>query len=214
MEHSREESDYNKVERWCRDQISSGRGILFDPVLFQTELKATSKDFNFPLESLQSFFRNKYVKHIKSNSHKVRDNMQTKYIKEYMLGKSIKDLAEETNFSPALLARRVVEEMTDLGKKGLSSAMKNPLEELGSINTIKEKYRESEERGRKSSSLTTKTTRLAREVNEAIASDPLCGPATDRERHFIGIEYEIVLERGLKNLGKFSLLRAYGSYMS
>lgn len=47
----------------------------------------------------------------------------------------------------------------------------------------------------------TKTTRLALEVKEAIDSDPLCGPMSDRAKHFIGIEYEIVLERGLKNLG-------------
>lgn len=47
----------------------------------------------------------------------------------------------------------------------------------------------------------TKTTRLALEVKEAIDSDPLCGPTSDRAKHFIGIEYEIVLERGLKNLG-------------
>jgi hypothetical protein len=51
--------------------------------------------------------------------------------------------------------------------------------------------------------VTMKTTRLALEVKEAIASDSLCGPASDRARHFIGIEYEIVLERELKNLGRF-----------
>lgn len=54
------------------------------------------------------------------------------------------------------------------------------------------------------SSMTIKTTRLALEVKEAIASDPLSGPASDRARHFIGIEYEIVLERELKNLGSFT----------
>jgi len=45
------------------------------------------------------------------------------------------------------------------------------------------------------------TTRLALEVKDAVDSDPLCGPVSDRARHFIGIEYEIILERGLKNLG-------------
>jgi hypothetical protein len=49
---------------------------------------------------------------------------------------------------------------------------------------------------------TTTTTRLALEVKEAVESDPLCGPASDRAKHYIGIEYEIILERGLKNLGK------------
>ena len=48
---------------------------------------------------------------------------------------------------------------------------------------------------------TTTTTRLALEVKEAVESDPLCGPASDRAKHYIGIEYEIILERGLKNLG-------------
>ena len=47
-----------------------------------------------------------------------------------------------------------------------------------------------------------KTTRLSSEVKEAIDADPLCGPAVDRERHFVGIEYEIVLERELKKLGQ------------
>ena len=46
------------------------------------------------------------------------------------------------------------------------------------------------------------TTRLALEVKEAIASDSLCGPASDRARHFIGIEYEIVLERNLRKIGE------------
>ena len=48
---------------------------------------------------------------------------------------------------------------------------------------------------------TTTTTRLALEVKEAVESDPLYGPASDRAKHYIGIEYEIILERGLKNLG-------------
>ena len=39
------------------------------------------------------------------------------------------------------------------------------------------------------------------EVRDAIASDPLCGPVSDRARHFVGIEYEVVLEHELKNLG-------------
>ena len=46
-----------------------------------------------------------------------------------------------------------------------------------------------------------KMTRLALEVKEAIDSDSLCGPTSDRAKHFIGIEYEIVLERGLNKLG-------------
>jgi hypothetical protein len=150
--YNREESDqidqYSKVERWCKDQINNGSDFLFDPVLFQSTMKATSREFNFPLESLQSFFRSIHIKHIKSTSHKVRNNLQTKYIKDYVQGKSIIDLAKDANFSPALLTRRILEEVTniDLTKKGaLGTALKNPFEELGSIDIIKQEFRKSEE---------------------------------------------------------------------
>ena len=38
-------------------------------------------------------------------------------------------------------------------------------------------------------------------MKEAIDLDPLCGPASDRAKHLIGIEFEIYLEKNLKNLG-------------
>lgn len=145
MDHSTEDLDYYRVERWCQDQINTGSDVLFDPSLFQAVMKEASKGFDFPLESLQSLFRNIYVKHIKTTSRRVQNNLQTEFITEYLAGKSIKDLAKESNFSPAILARRIVEEMTVLGKKKLSTAMKNPIEELGSIDIIKPKYQHSED---------------------------------------------------------------------
>lgn len=48
------------------------------------------------------------------------------------------------------------------------------------------------------------TTRLAQEVVEAIEADPMHGPRQDRQRNQIGIEYEVLLEKCLKELGKFS----------
>jgi hypothetical protein len=46
------------------------------------------------------------------------------------------------------------------------------------------------------------TTRLALEVIEAIDSDPMYGPAHDRQRQLIGVEYEVVLEYVLREMGK------------
>jgi hypothetical protein len=45
------------------------------------------------------------------------------------------------------------------------------------------------------------STRLAREVQEAIASDPMYGPKQDKERHWIGVEYEVLLEHTLTEMG-------------
>ncbi|KAL9188894.1 hypothetical protein ACHAXT_011384 [Thalassiosira profunda] len=42
--------------------------------------------------------------------------------------------------------------------------------------------------------------RLSREVREAIDSDPMYGPRQDRERHNVGIEYELLLEQTLRSM--------------
>ena len=89
MDQTQEELDYYRVENWCRDQINNGNEFLFDPVLFHAAMKAASEGFVFPLESLNSLFRNIYVKHIKSSSRRVQNMLQTKLIEDYTLGKSI-----------------------------------------------------------------------------------------------------------------------------
>mmetsp|Transcript_8608 Transcript_8608/g.18482 ORF Transcript_8608/g.18482 Transcript_8608/m.18482 type:complete len:400 (-) Transcript_8608:62-1261(-) len=42
--------------------------------------------------------------------------------------------------------------------------------------------------------------RLALEVKEAVNSDPMHGPRHDRERHNIGMEYELLLEKRLRSM--------------
>jgi len=44
--------------------------------------------------------------------------------------------------------------------------------------------------------------RLSLEVREAIDSDPMYGPRHDRERHNIGVEYELLLEETLRSMGE------------
>lgn len=45
-------------------------------------------------------------------------------------------------------------------------------------------------------------TRLATEIYEAMQSDPMYGPKHDKQRHFLGIEYEVALERELLSMGE------------
>lgn len=111
---------------------------------------------------------------------------------------SILNISKRTNFSPHLLARYMVEEVAVLSKKGLADAMRNPTEVLGSIEVIDEAYRATEEvRGVGRSC----GTRLATEVVEAQNADPLYGPRYDRKRHMVGVEYEVVLEHSLREMG-------------
>jgi hypothetical protein len=119
------------------------------------------------------------------------------------------------------LARGIIENITVYEKKEITMALRDPLERLDNVEVILEKYRHSEVTTQKQmnkslvdpfsgkticqigDSTTTTTTRLAREVMEAIHSDPMYGPRFDKERNYIGIEYEILLERALQSLRKF-----------
>jgi hypothetical protein len=50
-------------------------------------------------------------------------------------------------------------------------------------------------------SSSTSTTRLGMEVQEIIDTDPMYGPIHDKQRHMIGIEYEVLLEYKLQQIG-------------
>ena len=91
--------------------------------------------------------------------------------------------------------------------------LRNPAKMLSSLDTIAPEFHIAEQFGKKPDQTTSSsnntaaltTTRLAREVMEAIDSDPLHGPLHERERHFVGVEYEVVLEYQLKSLSKYVL---------
>lgn len=75
--------------------------------------------------------------------------------------------------------------------------MRNPLQRLDSLEVIAPQYRSSEE-----NNTSKTTTRLAREVADALDSDPMYGPRHDKERNMVGVEFEVVLEYKLKSLSE------------
>lgn len=97
-------------------------------------------------QALQSFFRNLHLHHVKITSTKIKKNLQ-KYLSAYKNGKSIKELAKQANYPPYLFSRYLVEHVADIrnGKKGITAAMRNPLEELGDMERIRPDYKISEE---------------------------------------------------------------------
>lgn len=113
-----------------------------------------------------------------------------------------------------------------IGRKGLTEAMRDPMRKLGSIEAIKEEYRASEQlegpplplaasnddemisNTTADKQSTKKTTRLAREVMNVIALDPMYGPKHDEVRHNIGLEYEALLEHVLTTMGTYVRSRA------
>ncbi|KAL3924709.1 MAG: hypothetical protein SGILL_000881 [Bacillariaceae sp.] len=210
---------------------SNTSDFLFDPTLFHAELKRKSREFQFPFLSLQSFFRSIHVQHIKSKSYKIKSQFASRYLPEYTSGKkTILQIAREAfNFSPYLMARMVVEEVALLDtttkegipkKKLITNAMRNPIGELSSFKKIREEYWDTEREWARqqqqqpedddvfttanttNTTTTTNITRLATQVKEAVDSDPLSGPLSDRAKHYIGIEYEVALEQMLTDRGE------------
>ena len=122
-------------------------------------------------------------------------------MKRYCDGQSIVTLALHTNYPPYLLSRFLVEEISFKGsnKKSLGAIMKQPAAFLNNNSDIKEKYAFSEVHH---PATTNDGTRLAAEVMKAIECDPMYGPSHDRQRHLIGVEYEVLLELQLNELSE------------
>ena len=139
--------------------------------------------------------------------------MHSHILVDYAAGNSIISIAKKYNYSPSLLARAILGKISTFEKKRLTNAMKDPLGMIKSIEVILEDYRGTEEKCEENPSIidpfsgrpvvgSLKSTRLAREVLRAINSDPLYGPRFDKERNYIGIEYEVLLERSLSSMSK------------
>lgn len=114
-------------------------------------------------------------------------------------------LSKKANFSPHLLSRYLVEGMTQLHGKKLSEALRDPFTVLSTSDVIVEEIQDPEDSVARRKD--TGGARMAREVVEAQRADPLNGPHSDSERHIVGIEFEVVLEFRLRELGKWLWMR-------
>lgn len=142
-------------------------------------------------QALSSFFRNVHLSHIKRTAPQVKANLD-RSVEEYLGGKSILELAKQANYPPHLYSRYMVEAISNLPRKSLAEFMRDPLRHLASRECIKEEYRFME---------TKEPTRLAEQVQAAQDADPMYGPRHEKDRHMIGVEYEVVLEHYLREMG-------------
>ncbi|GAX09403.1 hypothetical protein FisN_6Lh224 [Fistulifera solaris] len=192
-----EHRHYGTVEKLLRNSVSEGQDFLFDSVKFHEELLNLETKYGFPYDSLVSFLRNLHLHHVKKAAPRVKSTLKG-ILQRYCEGQSIVDLAWQVNYPPYLLSRFLVEEISRHGgnKKSLTATMKHPASFLKTKEDLKQQYEFSEEVG----SNMEDCTRLAAEVLRAIDCDPMYGPSHDRQRHLIGVEYEVLLEYQLKEL--------------
>jgi len=195
-------SRYDDVENWINMVVNSGHDLLFDVETFDHELKEACKKFGFPFESLHSFLSHLHLKHIKKKTFVVRNQIKSFVLPEYDRGTSIQKLAQILNFPPSLLSRIIIENISTLSKKKITEALRDPKKKLNSISIILEEHFISEEKYIKQKDMGngSTTTRLAKEVYEAVDSDPMYGPRFDLQKHRIGIKYEHILEETLRSM--------------
>jgi len=151
-------------------------------------------------QALNSLFRNAHVTHMKRTSHSVR-NQTMRHVKSYLNGTSILKL-DTTKASTAT-------------RKFITESLRHPEKMLGCASTsILPEYMFSEKVSSNVADPVPSShcdinddtnliplSRLSLEVREAVNSDPMYGPRSDKERHNVGIEYELLLEHTLKNMG-------------
>lgn len=112
------------------------------------------------------------------------------------------------------MARILLDMITVFEKKKITAVLRDPLKWIDSLDVLVEKYRSSNFSvgkkvlvdpfsGENIQVPSENVNRLALEVLEAINSDPICAPRFDKERQYIGIEYEIMLENALRAISMF-----------
>lgn len=198
---------YEAAEKWCDHVTQQGHDLFFSIDSFHSGIKKASSELKFPIESLSSFLRNRHLNHVKKKMNHLRTLMQSNIIDEYNAGVSILNLARRYNFPPAMFSRLLLENVTDLPKKSISNALRNPQKYLSveHLHADMQSFVSNpiilDPFSGKQIHLGKSCTRLSIEVQEAINSDPLYGPRFDIERNRIGVEYEIMLARVLKIMG-------------
>lgn len=141
------------------------------------------------------------MSHVKKTTPAIKGAIST-LVNDYVEGRaSILQLARKSNYPPYLLARFIVEAVTNLqgGKKSLADAMRDPRQHLSTLDVILPEYRRC--------AANSTTPLLAHQVQEAMDADPMYGPLHDKARHVVGVEFEVVLEYKLKMMSKQRLNR-------
>lgn len=140
--------------------------------------------------------------HVKKTAPSIKNDLSDIIQDIFQEKATILELSRKCNFPPYLLTRSILEATVDFTavdetkKKMLSDLLHYPhlLQDV----TMCPIYQ----------SIRPNTcTLLERQCTEALDADPMYGIQSDRDRHCVGIEYEVVLEHYLNSMSKCD--RAY-----
>lgn len=138
-----------------------------------------------------------HVVHVKKTAPSIKNNLSD-IIQDILQEKAtILELSRKWNFPPYLLTRSILETTVDFRcigtkKKLLSDLLHNP-QQLKNAHLLPMYQNIGEDT----------FTLLERQCKEALDADPMYGLQSDRDRHLVGIEYEVVLEHYLNSMSKY-----------
>ena len=135
---------------------------------------STAVEVGVGYEALCSLWHQQHSALVRKAAHGHRERVP-EYVAAWEGGESLAGIAARVGFSPALLARLVVEAFLGVAKKDVGELVRRP---EGIPNA-----------------------RLRAEVEACAAADAHCGPRSDAARRDVGVEYELVLRSLLERSG-------------
>lgn len=154
-----------KMEEWKRLQLKLR--CTADASVYARE------GMQYKYETLSYVYQQLYARQMARTFYLVKEHGRS-FVKRYIAGESLLDIAEWVNLSPTMVARRVIELQFGWNRKAVTAALRDP-----SIFSDE---------------------RLRADVKMCVDCDEYSGPRVDRIRNVIGLEYELRLLEELRNL--------------
>lgn len=146
------------------------------------------------------------MNHIKKTVPRVKANI-THYLEQYCCkGETIVELSRLANLPPYQMARLFVEHLTDVPKPHIGHVVMHAMQILdGGQNddNVRAPVLVIPPAWEVETEYNITARRLAQEVQTAVDMDPLYGPRHDLARRMIGVEFEVVLETQLTQMGTY-----------
>jgi hypothetical protein len=138
---------------------------------------------------------------VKKTAPSIKNNLSD-MIQDILQEKAtILELSRKWNFPPYLLARSILETTVDFTTVGETKKQM-----LSDLLHYPQKLKDMSLLPMYQSVRLSAHTLLERQSKEALDADPMYGVKSDRDRHLVGIEYEIVLEYYLNCMSKRELV--------
>ncbi|KAK9807801.1 hypothetical protein WJX72_009813 [[Myrmecia] bisecta] len=164
--------------------------LLCIPFCAWPHFRAISLRYSVPRETLFSIYSQDCQQRVKASSYRVQQSIAT-YCCRYQSGADILDLAAELDVAPCSLLRQLLLRLPwGLQRERITKVLRDP---TCLANLVRPEAGEQAQ-------LAAGLDRMQHDVVRCVEADQVCSPASDLIRHTMGVEYEVVLCRKLREV--------------